>query len=120
MRAEPLLRLVLSDERITRRLSDPEARTLIEWLVDQVERAQANARSPEAARAQVVALQRRARVIGHFVSLWCHEADPSGAMQLAAVERFAWPLPPEAIDPCELMTSILAWESRQPLAVAAA
>ncbi len=119
MRAEPLLRQILTDEAVTRQLGDPEARILIEWLVDQIETLCASALSDTAAAGAVSRLRRRARAIGCFVSLWCHEGDRRGAVQLAAVERFAWPFPPRGIDPCELMASILRWEA-QMLAAAAA
>jgi hypothetical protein len=33
-------------------------------------------------------------------------------VQLAAVERFPWPLPTTGRDPCDLMQTILHWESQ--------
>ena len=35
------------------------------------------------------------------------------AGQLAAAERFAWPLPEARVDPCELMQAIVSWEADQ-------
>ena len=48
--------------------------------------------------------------IGAFVRLWCYQNAHGSAYQLAATERFSWPLPVETIDPCDLMAGILAWE----------
>ena len=44
------------------------------------------------------------------VSLWCHQRGRQAACQLAAVERFVWELPTQAMDPCELMQEILFCE----------
>lgn len=112
MLAKPLLSEVLGDDAMTRRLRDPEARVLVEWLADRVEDVAATAASEAAAAAEVKRLRRRARAISCFVGLWCHENDPGGAVQLAGVEKFAWPLPPADIDPCDLMAGILEWEPR--------
>jgi hypothetical protein len=107
MRASPLVSQILRDEGLTRRLNDPEARLLVEWLVDQVEQAPADEPPHGAAR-----LVHRARAISKFVALWCHQHDRGAAAQLAATERFAWPLPNGSIDPCDLMQAILSWEAR--------
>ena len=109
MVVEPLLSPILDDEALTRGLGDPEARILVEWLVDRAE--QAAAASGEAgARAEVTRLCRRGRAISRFVGLYCHEDGRAAAMQLAGSERFTWPLPTRWTDPCELMHSILQWE----------
>ena len=63
-----------------------------------------------AAWRQIQSLYRRARAIGRFVGLWCHARLTGAASQLAAAERFTWPLPGPAADPCELMHAILRWE----------
>lgn len=111
MLTKPMLRPILDNDAITRGLGDPEARMLVEWLVDQAEqRAAASADSPT---AEVARLCRRARSISRFVSLWCRKGERGAALQLAAVERFTWPLPATTDDPCALMEFILAWETRQ-------
>jgi hypothetical protein len=110
MPVDVLLQLILSDEALTRGLGDAEARVLIEWLVDQAERLAREA-SPGAA-AEVRRLCRRGRAIARFVGLWCSDAR-AGATQLAAAERFIWPLPPTVGDPYELMQQIVAWEEGQ-------
>ena len=92
MTGRTLLHPILDDEALTRRLGDAEARVLVEWLVDQAEFLARDA-TPEAAEREVGRLCRRGRAIARFVSLWCHERAPGAAGQLAAVERFAWPLP---------------------------
>ena len=104
MPVDALLHLILTDEALTRGLGDAEARVLIEWLVDQAEEL-ARSASPGAA-AEVRRLCRRGRGIARFVNLWCG-GDRAGACQLAAAERFVWPLPVTAIDPCELMQHIV-------------
>ena len=109
MLAKPLLNPILNNEALTRGLGDMEARVLVEWLVEQAERAAALARrEPE---AEVARLCRRARSIGRFVQLWCQRGERGAAQQFAAAERFNWPLPTAAVDPCDLMHDILAWET---------
>jgi hypothetical protein len=99
---------ILDNDRITRGLEDAEARMLIEWLVERAEVMQ----SQRQEQAEVMRLCRRARAIAKFVALWCHERLACAALQLAATERFTWPLPTEAMDAYELMQEILAWESK--------
>jgi hypothetical protein len=60
---------------------------------------------------EVKRLCRRARGISRFVHLWCHMRERGAAVQLAAAERFTWPLPYETTDPCELMQAILSCET---------
>jgi hypothetical protein len=110
MVADPLLNHILSDERLTRGLGDAEARVLVEWLIEQAEELTRTASAEEAAGA-VVWLCRRGRALARFVSLWCLERAPGAAGQLAAAERFAWPLPDAGVDPCELMQAIVSCES---------
>jgi len=94
---------ILNDDRLTRGLDDAEARLLIEWLIERVESATCTAEDIEN-------YCKRARAIARFVALWCHEGSPQGALQLAATERFRWPLPTEPMDACDLMHAILTWE----------
>ena len=111
MQAKPLLSRILEDEALTRGLGDEEARILVEWLVDRAEQLADESVSENIAWAELQKLCRRARAIGRFVALWCHQRVRGGATQLAAVERFTWPLPASAVDPCELMQGILDWEA---------
>lgn len=97
---------ILDNERITHGLEDAEARMLIEWLVERAQETQQD--------AEVQRLCLRARAIGRFVSLWCHQRLACAALQLAATERFAWPLPTEAMAASDLMQAILAWEDAPP------
>lgn len=116
--AELLVSRVLADEALTAGLNDPEARMLIEWLVDRVEAISAAAGQAERAAAHVEDLCRQARRIRRFVVLWCHRHDHAAACQLAAVERLPWPLPPSDVqEPCEVMSRLLeAEQSRWPQA----
>jgi hypothetical protein len=104
-----LLRPILHNDNLTRRLGDAEARLLIEWLVEQAEGIQEIGEA--AAKIVVADLCRRGRSIGRFVTLWCQDGNYAAACQLAASERFAWPLPSGPIDAFDLMQGILAWES---------
>jgi hypothetical protein len=92
---------ILADEALTRGLGDAEARMLVEWLVDQAE-----------AGREVRPLCRWARAISRFVYLWCYVESHGPAIQLAASERFEWPLPATWVDPCELMEQILEASAR--------
>ena len=111
MRIKALLNHILEDDALTRGLSDPEARILVEWLVERTERLAQVARDESQAAREVKGLCRRARGIRRFVSLWCYTRDRRAAMQLAASERFSWPLPATRVDPCELMHVILVSEA---------
>jgi hypothetical protein len=116
MIAKRLLRHILDDDGLTRGLADPEARMLVEWLVDQADLFAAET-GDETADQQVGLLCRRGRAISRFVRLWCYDTAPGAALQLAGTERFHWPLPSAAVSPCELMQTILDWEGRQTRAV---
>ena len=111
MLARPLVGDILRDEGLTRGLGDPEARFLVEWLIDQGDRLAAA--SVPHTTAEVRRLCRRGRAVACFVRLWCYEGSRRSAIQLAAAERFGWPLPTRAVDPCELMQTILGWEAAQ-------
>lgn len=108
MIARSLLHPILEDESLTRGLGDAEARMLVEWLVGRSERS-AEESSGNLGRA-IQKWCRRARALSRFVFLWCYQNDHGGACQLAATERFPWPLPCCEVDPCDLMAEILAWE----------
>jgi hypothetical protein len=112
MQAKPLLSHILIDEALTRGLGDAEARVLVEWLVEQAERLAASGLAERATWQEVTRLCYRCRAIGRFVSLWCSSRTRGSAIQLAAAERFPWPLPTTGQDPCELMQTILQWESQ--------
>ena len=118
MLTRPLLNRILRDEAMVRGLGDPEARLLIEWLVDRAEEAtwEQDEKSSEVA---VRRLCQRGRAVSRFVYLWCYEEARGAALQLAAVERFPWPLPIDSADPCILMQDILAWEDELPGDIAA-
>jgi len=111
MLARPLLSRILRNESMTRGLGDPEARVLVEWLVDRAEALADGLVGPVEPRLET--LCRRGRAIARFVLLWCYYQQRGAALQLAAAERFAWPFPEAAVDPCELMQAILGWENRR-------
>jgi len=113
MLAKALVRYILDNDTLTRGLGDPEARILVEWLVEQAEQLAETGVSESAAWKEIERLCRRCRAIGLFVVLWCYQKTRGGAVQLAAVERFAWPLPTTSVEPCELMHAILTWEAEQ-------
>jgi len=112
MIAKQFLSQILDNEALTRGLADPEARMLVEWLVDQAERLALAESTLENLTNRVSGLCRKGRAISRFVGLWCHQDARSAALQLACTERFTWPLPTAQIDPCELMDSILQWEAK--------
>ena len=110
-----LLSPIFENDALTRGLGDAEARILVEWLVEQAEMLAERAGSEDDAGRAVRLLCGRARAIGCFVRLWCAEENAPAAYQLAACERFPWPLPTGLIDPCDLMHDITSWESgREP------
>jgi hypothetical protein len=112
MQSKPLLHHILDNEALTRGLGDPEARVLVEWLVEHAERLAVSGRAERAVWQELTRLCQRGRAIARFVTLWCHGRTRGAAVQLAAVERFPWPLPTTGRDPCDLMQTILHWESQ--------
>jgi hypothetical protein len=111
---DPLLRQVLRDEALTRGLGDIEARMLVEWVADWTELLVEASRSEDDAWSCVRRLSRRGRAIGRFVQLWNEPKSRGAAAQLAASERFSWPLPNHEIEPADLMHHILTWENQHP------
>ncbi|MBY0512871.1 MAG: hypothetical protein K2P78_03050 [Gemmataceae bacterium] len=111
---DPLIRHVLRDEALTRGLGDIEARMLVEWLADWTELLAEASRSEDDAWSCVRRLCRRGRAISRFVQLWNEPHGRGAATQLAAAERFNWPLPPADLDPGDLMHHILTWENQHP------
>src|ERR1700674_763795 len=99
MLAKPLLSQILENDALTRGLADPEARILVEWLVEQAEQFAHDAMPREDVLNEVQRLCLRGRTIGRFVTLWCHNGERGAAVQLAATERFPWPLPSDEMDP---------------------
>jgi hypothetical protein len=114
MLTKPLLSHILDNDALTRGLGDAEARMLIEWLVEQAEDLALGEGPESRVRQGVESLCRRGRAIGRFVGLWCHRRARGAASQLAAAERFTWPLPAGPGDPCEIMQVILTWETTHP------
>ncbi len=112
MGIDPLLSLILDDERLTRGLGDAEARILVEWLVEQAENL-ARAGPPRAAEEEVRRLCRRGRAFARFVALWCLDRRRGGAGPRAAAARVAGAQPDGPAEPCELMHAILRWEGRE-------
>lgn len=111
---DPMIRHVLRDEGLTRGLGDIEARMLVEWVADWTELLVEAARSDEDAWHCVRRLCRRGRAISRFVQLWTDPDGRGAAGQLAAAERFSWPLPTATLDPADLMHHILTWENQHP------
>lgn len=109
--AQPLYRRIVNDESITRGLGDIEARMLVDWLCDWAELLEDTMPEEEDAIRQVNKLSKRAKAIGKFVVLWSDGVSKCGAVQLAATERFQFPLPPEDYTGDEVMAGILKWES---------
>ena len=110
MQSNSLFRDILNDDALTRGLGDAEARVLVEWLVEEAERLTATA-TPDKAAREVKRLCLRGRAVARFVQLWCLDHAWGPALQLAATERFAWPMPDTALEACELMQEIVFWET---------
>ncbi len=87
---------------------------LVEWVADWTELLAEAARTEEDAWSCVRRLCRRGRAIARFVELWGTPNSRGAASQLAAAERFGWPLPTSDLDPADLMHHILVWENQHP------
>jgi hypothetical protein len=107
MLPKPFLTPILDNDALTRGLGDPEARMLVEWLVEQADRQGVAAVDAEAAAQEVRRLCRWARGVSRFVYLWCYQESHGAAIQLAGSEGFPWPLPTTWQEPCDLMEHIL-------------
>ena len=105
-----LLSPILDDDLLTRGLGDAEARAMVEWLVERSEANHARL-TDEVCTREVARLCQRARAISRFVYLWCHQQLHGAACQLAATERFGWPLPTTDEDPYDVMNIILEYET---------
>lgn len=112
---DPVVRRLVRDESITRGLGDEEGRMLIEWVVDWAELFTNAARNHSDAESLSNRLTRRAKAINRFVQMWSNPSTRVGASQLAASERFQWPLPDDDISAADLMEHILGWENRFPM-----
>ena len=108
----PMLRQLLRDESITRGLGDIEAKLLIQWAADWAELLIDALHDEDEAWRQVRRVCVRARAIGKFVWLWNDPGSRGAALQLAATQRFRWPLPTRSVDGADLLEGILAWEGR--------
>ncbi len=112
-RYDDLIRGIARDDSLTRGLGDVEGRMLVEWVVDWAELLTDAARTDADAEKLVTRLTRRGRAIARFVQLWCRPHSRPAATQLAASERFTWPLPTRGpVDAPDLMEHILNWESQ--------
>lgn len=101
---------ILDDEGLTKDLNDPEARMLVEWLVERAEKIANEVDDEEAGWQRVDALCKRARLIRRFLILWCERQDHAAAAQFVASERLNWSLPAsDSVDPCEVLQGILRW-----------
>ncbi len=114
MLAKAFLSDILEDEALTRGLGDPEARLLIEWLVEQADQLGVDHAEADEIGQGIKRLCRRARAFGLFVQLWCYRRERGAAIQLSAAERFTWPLPSALAEPLDVMQVILAAEAGAP------
>src|SRR5262245_14158623 len=105
-----LLNPILDDDLLTRGLGDAEARAMVEWLVERSEKLHSRLDDAHCSQ-EVQKLCLRARAISRFVNLWCYQQSHGAACQLAATERFTWPLPSTDEDPYDVMNIILEWET---------
>jgi hypothetical protein len=113
MDEQGLILRILRDESLTRGLWDPEARLLMEWLVNQIERLFESRASADQIERTYAQLYQWGRAIRRFVFLWSHQEDQGAAAQLAAAEGFSSSLPPaDLTDPCEVMAHQLRWVAK--------
>jgi hypothetical protein len=101
----------MRDARLTQGLQDPEARLLVEWLVDRAEALPATGLHDSDQQTAWNICYRRAKVMRQFVSLWCYRGRPEAAIQLAASEGLAEFLPDSSIeDAPEVMLALMRQE----------
>jgi len=78
---------ILDDEGLTRGLADPEARLLVEWLVEQAERLAEDEAPADRVEGELRRLCRWGRSVSRFVGLWCHEGEHGAAEEQTAEQR---------------------------------
>jgi hypothetical protein len=110
MLARSHLDAILNDELLTRQLGDPEARVLIEWLVEQAEGLDGKVGSP-VLESEIHHLCRRGRIFAQLVRLWAIDRRSSAAHQLAASERIEVDWPAGPVEPVWLMQRLVSWET---------
>ena len=112
MNRELLIGRILEDEGLRGDLADDVAQPLIDWLVQQAERAISQSKSQAAARKQIDALCERGRQIAEFVTQ--AKDDPAAAALLAKAEHLPWPVTPEeTADQTKLMCRVLEEENKR-------
>ena len=105
---------VLRDERLTYGLADPEARLLVEWLVERAEWIPRTGLGDNDQELAWSICYRRAKVLRQVVSLWCYRGRPDAATQLAASEGMAEYLPTAAVeDALDVMQALMKQEPFQ-------
>jgi hypothetical protein len=102
---------VMHDERITYGLADPEARVLVEWLVNKAESIPESDLREEDMQCAWELCYRRAKVLRQIVSLWCYRGRPEAAIQLAASEGMSEFLPDGSVEePVDIMLTLMKQE----------
>lgn len=111
MVAENCIHQVMRDDRITHGLADPEARVLVEWLVNKAETIPDTELESQDKIYAWELCYRRAKVLRQCVSLWCYRGRPEAAIQLAASEGMADYLPDGSVEePVDVMLSLMRQE----------
>lgn len=115
MVADACIDQVMHDDRLTHGLADPEARLLVEWLVDQAEAIPRTGLGECDQQLAWTICYRRAKALRQFVSLWCYRGRPEAAIQLAASEGMAEYLPDSSVE--EAVDVMLSLMKQQPFLV---
>jgi hypothetical protein len=98
MVADVCIDQVMHDDRLTHGLADPEARVLVEWLVNLAESIPTTGLMESDQQVAWNICYRRAKVLRQFVSLWCYRGRPDAAIQLAASEGLSEYLPDSSVE----------------------
>jgi len=102
---------VMADSRLTYGLEDPEARLLVEWLVEKAEHLPESGLREDELNTAWQVYYRRAKVLRKCVQLWCYRGRPEAAIQLAASEGLAEFLPNSAVEEgVEVMSALMRAE----------
>lgn len=115
MVADACIDQVMHDDRLTSGLADPEARLLVEWLVDHAETIPQTGLGECDQQLAWTICYRRAKVLRQFVSLWCYRGRPEAAIQLAASEGMSEYLPDSSVE--EAVDVMLVLMKQQPFLV---
>lgn len=112
MEPQRFVERILDDEALTDGIADEEAKLLLRWAVDQVERQVAPLEDPQEASERTQAVRKRCRALADVVESLCYDEDEETAhrrwSELGNHQELA---PLRRRSPVVVVEQLLKWES---------